>query len=108
MWVHEHFSKKAIIPSPAATHPTPASAPAIIPHKIVVLGSAKNMARFADMTSAKMNDPPKARALLKPATCSSLNPFTRIQTLPNNIGEYQRPPMRNVERAAAKTASQLI
>src|SRR4029077_15419717 len=66
------------------------------------------MARFADMTSARMNEPPKARALLKPATCSSLNPFTRIQTLPNNTGEYQRPPMRNVEIAAAKTASQLI
>ena len=81
--------------------PTPASAPASFPTRRG-FRVGKNMARFADMTSARMNEPPKARALLKPATCSSLNPFTRIQTLPNNTGEYQRPPMTNVERAAAK------
>ena len=33
--------------------------------------------------------------------------LSRIQALPNSAGEYHRPPMRNVDRAATRTAQEI-
>src|ERR1700730_11386756 len=97
MYDQERFSNNATTAKPAATQPIPSSAPAAVPHKSVVFESARNTARFADITNAKKNAPPKARALLKFLTCASVNPFARSQTLPNAIGEYHNPPMINAD-----------
>src|SRR5688572_28264665 len=40
-------------------------------------------------------------------SCSSVSPAPRCQDFRNMAGEYQRPPSRNAESAAASTASQL-
>src|SRR4029077_11984250 len=100
MYDHERFSNRAITVMPVATQPMPASAPAVTPHESVVFGSVRNIARLADITKARRNAPPKARPLLKVLTCSSVKPFTRIQILPNNSGEYHSPPTTKVDNAA--------
>src|SRR5687768_11890216 len=108
MYFHDLFSKRPMIANAIATQPTPASAPAATPHDRFVVGPARNIARFKDIISAKRNDQPNMRALLKVCTSASVKLLTRIQALPKSNGEYQRPPSMNVETAAASTASKLI
>src|ERR1041385_7357297 len=79
-----------------------------MPQTTFVPGAARNIARLSAITSAKINDQPNIRALLKVATSVSEKLFTRIQALPNNSGEYQSPPRMKVESAATKTATKLI
>src|SRR6185503_9163971 len=97
-----------IIAVAIATHPTPASAPAAMPHVTFVPGAARNIARFADIINAKMKDQPNMRALLKAAKSDSEKLLIRIHALPNNKGEYQRLPRTKVDKAAAITAKKLM
>src|SRR5258708_1052489 len=90
---------------PMATHPKPPRKPAVAPNAVVVLGSLRNMgglkgiSRLSTNVVAKVLGParggfgPKALAL--------------IHSLPNRIGEYQRPPMRKAESAAVRIAQRL-
>jgi hypothetical protein len=87
-----------------ATHPNPASPPAAMPQLRFVSGPARNIARFKAMISEKTNDQPNMRALLKACRSLSEKLFARIQALPKSIGEYQRPPRINVDKAATITA----
>src|SRR5580698_4597784 len=105
-YFHGRRSNSAMVPSLSVTQPKPARKPAVAPHAGVVLASARNAARFADINSAKIKDSPKTLAMLLLFRSSCVKLLADIQARPNNAGEYQSPPITNVETAAAKTASQ--
>src|ERR1035441_5770610 len=106
MYFHDRRSNSAIVPSPSVTQPKPARKPAVAPHDALVLGSARNAAKFADINSAKMNERPKILPILLLFRSSCVKLLADIQTRPNNAGEYQSPPIRKVETAAGTPASQ--
>src|SRR5580658_726046 len=106
MYFHDRRSNSAIVPSPNVTQPKPARKPAVAPQVALVLGSARNAAKFADINSAKTNDRPKILAILLLFRSSCVKLLADIQARPNKAGEYQSPPIRKVETAAATTASQ--
>src|SRR5271166_5247617 len=92
----------------SATQPKPARKPAVAPQTAVVFGSARKAARFAAMITAKISDRPKILAMLPLAKSASDKLLADIHAEPNKALEYQSPPRRKVETAAASTASQLI
>src|SRR5271165_5259096 len=106
MYFHDRRSNSAIVPSPSVTQPKPARKPAVAPHTALVLGSARNAAKFADINNPKMNDKPKILAVLLLFKSSCVNLLADIQARPNKAVEYQSPPIRKVDTAAATTASQ--
>src|SRR5690349_3281071 len=62
------------------------------------------MARFIAAMSDRKKESPKILAIFEPFKFSSVNPFSRIHGLPNTAGEYHRPPIKKVDRAATMTA----
>src|ERR1700752_1103817 len=106
MYFHDLRSNRLMTPSPRATHPKPARKPAVAPQAAVVLGSARNRARLAAMSSEKMNEKPKILPVLPFCRSGSVNQHSAIQERPKRAGEYHSPPRTKVEIAAATTASQ--
>src|ERR1700741_2170226 len=106
MYFHERRSKSAMVATPRVTHPKPARNPAAAPHSGVVFASATNAARFADLSNAKTNVRPKIFGRLPRLRSSWVKLLVDIHARPKRAGEYQRPPIANVETAAARTASQ--
>src|SRR5579862_4837727 len=90
---------------PIATQPKPARKPAVAPHTAVVFGSFRNIARLTAMTRLITNVMAK---VLGPAA-GGVEPkaLAFIHALPNRTGEYQRPPTRKAENAAARIAQRL-
>src|SRR5882672_5035208 len=107
-YFHERRSNREMVAIPRVTQPKPARNPAVAPQLAVVFGSARNAARFAAMRSANRRDRPKILGMLDLLSSASLRLLTDIQGRPNSAFEYQRPPIRKVETAAATTASQLM
>src|SRR5471032_2750961 len=92
------------MPKLAVTQQRPAAKPAPTPSIGDGFGP-RNMANTAASTSANTKAPPKINALLPPATSASLSPAAACQALANNA-EYQIPPIRKLNAAAAITANQ--
>src|SRR5215475_3086969 len=99
-YFQDFCSNKAIIPSPSATQPNPARKPAVAPQAVLVLGSARNAARFAAISTENKNEKPKVFGRLPVRIWSSDKPTSFCQARPNRIGEYHSPPRTNVETAA--------
>src|SRR5580704_7117338 len=108
MYFHERRSNRPIVAMASVTQPKPARKPAVAPHTAVVLGSARNAARFAAMITAKISDSPKILSILLLAKSVSEKLLADIQARPNKALEYQSPPSTKVETAAARTASELM
>ncbi len=86
----------------------PAKKPAVAPHEVVVVGTAKKAARLADDIKQKNAVKPKVRAMFDFCTCSCDRLLSTIHMLPNTFGLYQTPPTAKLDRAATNTAGQLI
>src|SRR4051812_15711055 len=86
----------------------PANKPAVAPHEVVVVGSAKKAARLA----ADINENSAAKPNVLPISdffiWSSDKLLSFIHVLPNTSGLYHRPPTAKPAMAATKTAGQLI
>src|SRR6266568_7407580 len=91
---------------PVATQPKPAAKPAAAPNAVVVAGVLRNMARLMDIISVRRKLMPKILAMLVGAG-ASVKALARCQALPKTAGEYQRPPRRKAETAAARIAQKL-
>lgn len=101
-------SKTEIIQKANATQPKPTKNPAIAPQEIVVFGSFKNIARLVAMINENKNVEMKIKAFLPFFKSSSRNLFSCIHCLPNNMGEYHKPPIKKFDTAATNTATKLM
>jgi hypothetical protein len=90
-----------------ATQPNPAKKPAIIPQLVVVILSFKNIARLNAITNENRNVSPKIFGIFPFFMSSSENLFSCIHIFPNNIGEYQSPPIKKLDNVATIIAYQL-
>src|SRR5689334_596369 len=106
MYFQDFRSKSAIMAIPSATHPKPARKPAVAPHEVVVLASARNIARFADISNEKTKARPKTLPMFRLPSSSVVKWVSAIQARPKMAGEYQSPPSAKAEKAAARTANQ--
>src|ERR1041384_8111069 len=95
------------MPKLPATHSRPADAPTAVPKTSDGRGPRK-FAKFQAASNASTKDRPKILAMLPFLSCSSVRPVSRCQALPNNTGEYHRPPSTKLDTAATTTAIQLI
>src|ERR1700752_3445736 len=93
------------MPNEVATQPTPAATPAPSANPSPGFGP-RNIENKAAVISASTNDIPKIMPWLPFASDAASCPVSRIHALPKSAGEYQRPPRRKLERAAATTAPQ--
>lgn len=85
----------------------PASAPAVIPHKMPDSGPRK-AARFNEIISERINDNPKILPLLNCLMVSSDSLFSFIHAPAKSRGEYHKPPIIKNDTAATSTARKLI
>src|ERR1700678_2933554 len=108
MYFQERRSNSAMVAMESATQPKPTKKPAVAPQEAVVLGSARNAARFAAMITEKTRDRPNVLAILRWAKSASERLLADIQARPNRALEYQSPPRAKLDTAAVSTASQLI
>ena len=92
----------------AANVQIPARNPAVAPQLVVVVGVAKNAARFADDIRENTAVKPNILALLPFFMSSSVSLLSVIQAVPKTFGLYQIPPIAKEDRAATTTAGQLI
>src|SRR4051812_38956139 len=88
-----------------ATQPAPVARPAKRPNVRSAVGPIKNES-ITEAIRAATNERLKMRAGVRPSW--SPKPFRRDQDLAKSRGEYQAPPMRKLETAARRTASQLM
>src|SRR4051812_39190560 len=86
----------------------PASSPASAPQVTVVSAGLRNIARLADISNENTAVKPNILPLLLFCVSSMVRLLAAIQAVPNTLGEYQRPPTINADRAATTTAGQLI
>src|SRR5262245_12392646 len=68
----------------------------------------RNAAKQSAPSSAQTKALPKTTAMLALFAFSSVTPEASIQRFANKAGEYQAPPSKNAETAAAIAANQLI
>src|SRR5690349_4926193 len=95
------------MPKLLATHNRPAEKPTPAPKANEGRGPRK-LAKFQEASSARINERPKILAMLPCLSCSSVSPVSRCQALPNNTGEYHKPPSTKLATPATRTAIQLI
>ena len=107
MW-RQLFCSKMLCVAMAQNVHIPAKKPAVAPHEVVVVGSAKKAARLAAAINENIAVNPKVFAMFDFSICSWLRLLSFIQAVPNTEGLYHKPPIAKLDMAATNTAGQLI